>query len=317
MGAGRRDVPSQMMQLQSYLRDDTWHASSHNADLIFLTIGGNDILFSGLGADAIVTESRERTILTDAGLISTLDQAKTRLREKFFQDLKNLRPALQKFTGGELDRVVFVPYGNPASHNGNSCQSTRLGFDAHPAFSVNGTAVKEMVNFVVNDFVPTLKRYVTCGENGGCSDATKQKMAFAEGHLAAFNDHGFCAADPATDPEFDRECFFNSNSFRELPSGIDDPLTCHKRASEFRAYASRARWIRTANDSYFTAMTYPTLATFADPADIHDALWGIAAVVYGGAIHPTAVGHAAMGDAALAIAKSILKLPSSTSGTLQ
>jgi hypothetical protein len=54
--------------------------------------------------------------------------------------------------------------------------------------------------------------------------------------------------------------------------------------------------VRTANDSYFTAMSYPqgVLA-----ASIHDAMWGILSAVYGGAIHPTAEGHAAMADATL------------------
>jgi len=53
------------------------------------------------------------------------------------------------------------------------------------------------------------------------------------------------------------------------------------------------------NDSYFAAMTYPAVSAFANPADIHDALWGLTSVVYGGAIHPTGEGHAAMADAAL------------------
>ena len=39
--------------------------------------------------------------------------------------------------------------------------------------------------------------------------------------------------------------------------GATGPLVCSLRPSEFRPYASRARWIRTANDSYFTAMTFP------------------------------------------------------------
>jgi hypothetical protein len=62
------------------------------------------------------------------------------------------------------------------------------------------------------------------------------------------------------------------------------------------------------NDSYFTAMTYPAISTFANPSDIHDGLWGVASVVYGGAMHPTAEGHAAMADAALPAARRILRL---------
>jgi hypothetical protein len=84
-------------------------------------------------------------------------------------------------------------------------------------------------------------------------------------------------------------------------------MTCGYPASEFRPYASRARWIRTANDSYFTAMTYPEgLPAVLQPSDLHDAIWGVFAAVYGGAVHPTAEGHAAMADAALPVARQVL-----------
>ena len=84
-------------------------------------------------------------------------------------------------------------------------------------------------------------------------------------------------------------------------------------ASEFRPYAPRARWVRTANDSYLTAMTYPEgLPSLLQPRDLHDAIWGIFASVYGGAVHPTAEGHAAMADAALPAAREVLGLPSAS-----
>ena len=44
------------------------------------------------------------------------------------------------------------------------------------------------------------------------------------------------------------------------------------------------------------------------PSDIHDATWGVLSAVYGGAIHPSAEGHAAMADAALPAATSVLRL---------
>jgi hypothetical protein len=47
-------------------------------------------------------------------------------------------------------------------------------------------------------------------------------------------------------------------------------------------------------------MTYPEgLPLMLQPSDLHDAIWGLLAAVYGGAVHPTAEGHAAMADAAL------------------
>ena len=48
-----------------------------------------------------------------------------------------------------------------------------------------------------------------------------------------------------------------------------EPLTCGAASREFRAYAPRARWIRTANDSYFVAMTYPEGLPATLAADRH------------------------------------------------
>ena len=95
----------------------------------------------------------------------------------------------------------------------------------------------------------------------------------------------------------------------DIVAAAAQPMTCGRGASEFRAYLPRARWIRDANDSYFAAMTYPQGYSAAiQPSDIHDATWGVLSAVYGGAIHPTAEGHAAMADAALPAAASVLRL---------
>jgi hypothetical protein len=86
-------------------------------------------------------------------------------------------------------------------------------------------------------------------------------------------------------------------------------MLCGRSAGEYRAYLPRARWIRDANDSYFAAMTYPQgLPSSSQPADIHDATWGILSAVYGGAVHPSAEGHAAMADAAFPAAAAVLQL---------
>ena len=75
--------------------------------------------------------------------------------------------------------------------------------------------------------------------------------------------------------------------------------------------ASRARWMRTPNDSYLTAMTYAdSLPKALHGLYVTDAIWGISGVLYGGAAHPTAEGHAAMADADLVEArKALTKTP--------
>jgi len=176
----------------------------------------------------------------------------------------------------------------------------------HPAFAVDGERLRQAVNFVSQKFLPGIRALARCEE--GCRDPASERMTFVDAHQAAFASHGACARSD-DDPAFDRECFSGKGETFEssLTKGATDPMTCGYVASEFRPYASRARWIRTANDSYFTAMTYPEgLPAVLQPSDLHDAIWGVFAAVYGGAVHPTAEGHAAMADAALPVARQAL-----------
>jgi hypothetical protein len=158
-------------------------------------------------------------------------------------------------------------------------------------------------------FLPAIKALALC-EGGACRDGSSESMTFVDGHQAAFANHGLCVRSN-DDPEFDRACFSpNGDSFRTNPTqAATDPMACGRPASDYRAYAPRARWIRTANDSYFTALTYPQgQSAMLQPINIHDATWGIMSAVYGGAIHPTAEGHAAMADATLPAIQSVLGL---------
>jgi hypothetical protein len=135
-------------------------------------------------------------------------------------------------------------------------------------------------------------------------------MTFVDAHQRYFVGRGICARSMG-DPDFDRECFLtDGKSFADNPvEGATQPLACGRPAGEFRPYAPRTRWIRTANDSYFAAMTYPEgTPSTQQPTDIHDATWGVLSAVYGGAVHPTAEGHAAMADAAVAEVRRVLGL---------
>jgi hypothetical protein len=206
---------------------------------------------------------------------------------------------------------VYVSYANPSLLNGAPCPGGRAGFDIHPAFNADPQRLADVTDFVQSEFLPALKKLALCTGGVLCGDQTRDRMTFVDQHQAAFANHGFCAR-AETDPPFDRECFAaNGESFvADIVTASSNPLVCGAAASDFRAYAPRARWIRDANDSYFTAMTYPQAqkAPTNQPGDIHDATWGVLSAVYGGAIHPTAEGHAAMADAALGAATSVLGL---------
>jgi hypothetical protein len=307
-----RWVPGQIETLRGIL-DLTHRRDMHrNLDLVLLTVGANDINFSGLVANVMIDRDSilKRNSVFRSRVIATVDQAKQKLNElsgKFVA----LRAQLKPLLGNKLERIVYVSYGHPALHdNGQPCPTTLQGFDVHPAFKIDGTLLKATSDFVIDDFFPRLKALATCAAGSGCRSVEEDRMTFVDEHQAEFKNHGFCAQ-ANDDPAFDRTCFMDGRSFEtDLRRAHEQPLTCQQPASAFRAYASRQRWIRTANDSYFAAMTYPDgTPKIMQPADIHDPLWGVASAVYGGAMHPTAQGYAAMADAALPAARRVLGLP--------
>ena len=312
-GPGNRcaaNVPAQLAQLSDTLARARRHRPDRTLDLVLLTIGANDIGFSELVADVIVKSETERALFRRSGMIGAVEDAEQVLNARLPVSFARLRAALKGMVGGNLAHVVFVSYGHPAlQEGGNLCGGGLAGFDIHPSFAVDAARLQRVGDFVRGKFFPALRALATC-EGNLCQDPASDRMTFVDAHQLAFADHGFCArAD--TDPAFDVACFSaTGESFqKDMVDAAEHPLACDRSVAEFRPYASRARWIRTADDSYFTAMTYPEgLPAAIQPSDIHDATWGLTSAVYGGALHPTAEGHAAMADAALPAAREILGL---------
>lgn len=303
-------VSAQIEQLRGALALASRGQSGRKLDMLLLTIGANDIDFSGLVADIIIEGSTERAILRRGGVIGSVEDSRAALVRELPQRFAKLRAALKPLVGGDLSKVVYVSYGHPALAHGQACNGGRDGFDVHPAFGVNERRLSPIAQFVQDEFLPQIKALATCTGSALCRDPQADAMTFVDRHQAAFAQHGVCVR-ASNDPDFDRECFSpRGESFHPDPvTGAVDPLVCGRKASDYRPYLPRARWIRSANDSYFSAMTFPQgLPGALQPADIHDATWGILSAVYGGAIHPTAQGHAAMADAALPAARITLGL---------
>ena len=302
--------PAQIDELKDLMAKAHRRQPDRNLDLVLLTIGANDILFSGLVANVIIESTTDRLVLGRSGAIATIADSQKILDSDLPGNFAKLRAALAPFVGGNLSRVVFVNYGNPVLASVNTlCTGGRDGFDVHPAFSANPARLSQVSDFLGQKFLPAIKALALC-KGSVCRDAASETMTFVDSHQPAFAYHGLCARS-SDDPEFDRACFLpNGESFRTNPTqAATDPMACGRPASEYRAYAPRARWIRTPNDSYFTALTYPQgQSSMLQPVNIHDATWGIMSAVYGGAIHPTAEGHAAMADATLPAMQAVLGL---------
>jgi lysophospholipase L1-like esterase len=279
-------------------------------DLVLLSIGANDIYFSGLVADVIVDNPTERALFRRSGVMATVDDSRSALARDLPQGFSKLREALKPLVG-DLSRVIYTSYANPTLGEGGApCPGGRGGFDIHPSFNAEPRRLANVSAYVENEFLPQLKALALCSSGILCRDPRVDRMTFVDAHQPAFASHGFCAR-AQTDPEFDRQCFSpKGESFdSDIVTAANQPMLCGRSAGEYRAYLPRARWIRDANDSYFAAMTYPQgLPPQMQPSDIHDATWGVLSAVYGGAVHPSAEGHAVMADAALPAAATVLQL---------
>jgi len=106
-------VPAQVTQLQQHLTAARRTRPGRNLDLVLLTVGANDIDFSGLVANVIIESSRER-VLFGASVISSVESAESTLSRTLPGSFAKLRNALKPMVGGDLSRVVFVSYGHPA-----------------------------------------------------------------------------------------------------------------------------------------------------------------------------------------------------------
>src|SRR5713226_4536048 len=118
-------------------------------DLLLLTIGANDIRFSGLIANVIIEPGTERSLLLRGGIIATVEDAQKVLDRDLPGNFAKLRSALKPLVGGNLSRVVYVSYGNPALAAADTpCPGGRDGFDVHPAFGADGERLRQAVDFV-------------------------------------------------------------------------------------------------------------------------------------------------------------------------
>jgi lysophospholipase L1-like esterase len=303
-------VNAQLAELRLAVAAAKKRQPDRNLDLILLSVGANDINFSGLVADVIVDTPTERVLFRRSGVMGSVDDSRAALAHDLPQSFGKLREALKPLVGGDLSHVVYVSYANPTLAAGAPCPGGRAGFDIHPSFNAKPQRLAAVSDYVQSEFLPALKALALCQSGVLCRDPAADRMTFVDAHQAIFADHGFCAR-ASTDPEFDRECFSaKGESFNpDIVTAASQPMLCGRSAGEYRAYLPRARWIRDANDSYFAAMTYPQgLPASSQPTDIHDATWGVLSAVYGGAVHPTAEGHAAMADAALPAVASVLRL---------
>src|SRR5207302_1691471 len=77
----------------------------------------------------------ERALFRRSGVIASVDDSRGALARDLPQGFGKLREALKPLVG-DLSRVVYTSYANPALADGGApCPGGRAGFDIHPSFN--------------------------------------------------------------------------------------------------------------------------------------------------------------------------------------
>lgn len=262
-------------------------------DLLFLSIGGNDVGFSSLVANAVLADQSALRRL--GGWVGALRDSKGLKADLARLDLryKALNRALHTvlhIPWREADRVILTAYPSLSLREDGTriCGDGRAGMTVLPAFAFN-------------------RKRALDGEQA--ADALYDRMqkaarthgwSFADAHRVRFRGHGLCAVKP-------REALQAAEDLRFplLQDGRWRPFA----PQDFAPYATRQRWFRTPNDAYLIAHQHVGGAVLKRVSRLERVTWfqALLASTYSGAFHPTAEGQAAIADGVVVKAREVLK----------
>ena len=142
-------VNAQLDELRAAVTAAKRRQPDRKLDLILLSIGANDINFSGLVADVIVDTPTERVLFRRTGVMGSVDDSRAALARDLPQSFGRLRDALKPLVGGDLSHVVYVSYANPTlADGGTPCPGGRAGFDIHPSFNAQPQRLANVSGYV-------------------------------------------------------------------------------------------------------------------------------------------------------------------------
>lgn len=262
-------------------------------DIMMVSIGGNDVGFARLVANAVLADkSVVRRLGGWYGQIHDNMQAKA-LIDRLDQRYKALNRAIHGILHvpwEESDRVILTAYPPLALLGDGSrvCPDGNAGMDVSPDFSLSQARAREG-----SELADRLQNVMV-------KSARTHGWSFADAHRRAFIGRGICAG-------YSDNAFSIADDLR-IPRRINGTWSPFS-PTEFRAYASRQRWFRTPNDAFMTGNFHAvgSITTRALALETLQKLQVLLAATYSGAFHPTAEGHAAIADSVAARARSVLK----------
>lgn len=247
-------------------------------DAILLSVGGNDVGFSKIIANALA-EGPRGVLFDVAGQTLSPSKAKTLIEQNLPKKYKELDRVLQTYLGiSDPKKVIVSTYPNPATDAaGNVCGTNggelRRGLEAfHPRGTARLTG-SESTSIVKNVVEPLNKAIQVAPNRNGRS------WTVADSHVRRAIGHGICA---------------------EGRLSPEDTLSTKDYMFKFNAYAPTTRWFRAINDSFLIQnqqkVEVELRTTFV--GRLSDSLTAPYEKIYG-AIHPNAIGAASNADAYL------------------
>ncbi len=267
--------------------------NARKIDLVFLSVGGNDVGFSRLVANAVLADqSLLRKLGGWIGQVHGLNEANSQL-DALILRYKSLNRAFHyilHIPWEEADRVVLTAYPGLALLGDGSevCPDGRAGMEV-------------LSDFKMSEAKARVGTWIADKLNRAMEDAAKQyRWTFVESHLREFIGRGICAgttydgADIADDLRLPRKTKAGWRPYNP---------------ADYKAYASRQRWFRTPNDAFMTANFHVAASVLQKVLKLNALSWFqlVLAATYSGAFHPTAEGQAAMADAVVFKARDVLK----------
>lgn len=261
-------------------------------DLVLLSIGGNDVGFSRLVANAVLADqSYLRKLGGWIGEVHGQTQAQSQIvrLESRYKSLNRALHNLLYVPWEESDRIILAGYPGMAltGDGSETCKDGRAGLEVVSDFRLSEQKLRE--GAWVADKLHRLMR----------ESAYSYGWSFVETHRRQFIDRGICSGTVGDGSSIADEL--------RLPRKMGDKWFPYN-PGDFRAYTMRQRWFRTPNDAFMTGNFHVAASMIEKVLKLGSLEWFqlLLASTYSGAFHPTAEGHAAIADAVAEKARTVL-----------
>ena len=267
--------------------------AARKIDLVMVSIGGNDIGFSRLVANAVLSDQSTLKMLGGwIGEVHGQAQASTQLAalEQRYKSLNRALHSMLYVPWEQSDRIILAGYPGMAltGDGSETCKDGTAGFEVFSDFRLSEQKLREGA-WIADKLHRTMREA-----------AYTYGWTFAETHRRAFIDRGICSGSAANGTS-------RADDLR-IPRRVNGAWVPYNPA-DYQAYAPRQRWFRTPNDAFMTGNFHVAASLLTKVLKFESLSWFqlLLASTYSGAFHPTAEGHAAIADAVAEKSRIVLQ----------